>query len=270
MSYKVVVSSLVRNVHLPLSTFEDQVLTEVRSWHPDVRLAVFPEYMWRTTATENVIAFASGPLADALHPEQVVVLGTVDIEQDDCITNSALVLHNKLLRFVPKTKVLTQDRNNGVARGINPGVIEFPLFRLAVLVCADLWDVKLCYKLAIEQGANVFAVPAWTATRKGGRAGARREWHALARTRSMEYGIVVAVADHAWDHDKTDVANATSIFSFEDRSRDPIGAAIDLDIADSYHEALSAVTVHRDSAHIEPQKLVTARIKWDERGLAQS
>lgn len=255
--YYVVACSLVRDMSRSFEEFQEEVTDYLASLPEDTALAVFPEYCWRTTPAEQVLDFVRGRVKESVSPDLVLVLGTVDTvlpgsPPNARPTNTALVLGEGRLQFVPKTKVLAADRLNGVVAGTNPGVLAFRRFRLAVLVCADLWDVQLCYDLAHVQNADVFAVPAWTATRRGNRGRAREYWHALANVRCKEYGIVVAVADHARNFQHSDVANATWVFHPSEGCERP-----DTD------------PVEECRVRIKPAKLRESVTRWNSKGLGQ-
>lgn len=127
------------------------------------------------------------------------------------------ILFQKLVAYSKIcNSVLADEVRNGLSPGINLGVIELPHFRLGVLICADLWEPFLLYKLIIEQKADIIAVPAWTNTLLGHRDSARIAWYSLTRAESISYSVPIVVADHLNNndnHEKYDVGNATIIFS---------------------------------------------------------
>jgi len=251
--YSITTVSLVRDMTKSFEEFTKELETEIMSWAPDTLLGVFPEFCWRKSDPEEVFKYLE-KLKSKIKSNLVLVLGTLEFTLNGKFTNNAIVLHDSKFWYIPKTKVLDTDALLGVVPGENPGVIKFPRFNLGVLVCADLWDAQLCYKLAYLQGADIIAVSSWTATRPTNRLNARRDWHALARTRSTEHSIIIAVADHMYNFPKTDVANATSIFTHDNRSKEfP---------CDEY--------IIRDIVSINLKAAKEARDRWISRGLGQT
>jgi predicted amidohydrolase len=177
-------------------------------------------------------------------------MGTVEVESDGTKYNASIVLHDGNIRYVPKTKVLDKERRCGISPGMNPGVFDCGKFRLGILVCADLWDPLLVQKLVINK-VDVIAVPAWTATATGNRQGTRLDWYSLARSTSTAYGVVVAVADHMYNYESSDVGNATIIFSPSNRNK----------------AMLTAEFVPRDVENIDVDAVRAARERWISKGL---
>lgn len=249
--YHLATVSLVRDMEKPFGEFTKQVEEEIASWPKTTLLGVFPEFCWRKSNPQEVFNYLS-LLKTKIRPDLALVLGTLEFTLNGNYTNNAIVVYDGKLWYVPKTKVLKGDKELGIVRGNNPGVICLPRFNLGVLVCADLWDVQLCYKLVFLQKADILAVPAWTATRKSNHKYARLDWHSLARVRSTEYSVIVVVADHLKNFPNTDVANGTVGFTPADRSKD-----------------FPLPLVEREIIHIDPSEILNAVEKWAEKGLAQ-
>jgi predicted amidohydrolase len=249
--FSIITSSLVRDMTMPFIHFTEKLEEEISSFPSDTLLAVFPEYCWRLTPQVDVFNYIE-TLKSKISSDLCLVLGTLEFTLHDKYTSNAIVLHNNVLYYIPKTKVLAGEVNNGITPGINPGVIVLPHFRLGVLICADLWEPSLVYKLVLEQKADIIAVPAWTATAKGNRSLARLDWHSLSRTVSTQYSVVVAVADHVYNYAKTDVANATVIFS-------PVNRQKMFPIHDE---------VFQDNANINLVTIEQSRQRWKNKGLA--
>ena len=250
--FSIITSSLVRDMNLPFHDFTSKLDDEINSISSQTLLLIFPEYCWRLTPISDVFSYIN-TLKSKIHPNLCLVLGTLEfnLPNSNVLTSNAIILHNNTLSYVPKTKVLRGEINNGVSPGINPGIITLPNFRLAVLICADLWEPSLLYKLVIEQEADIIAVPAWTSTFKGNRSSARLDWHSLSRTISTQYSVIVAVSDHLHNHPNTDVANATIIFSPSNRSK-----------------SFPTHDVFRDIEHVNLETLYQSRKRWKEKGLA--
>jgi len=217
----------------------------------NVRIIVLPEYCWRLTPMEEVMIYIN-TLKTRVSPNLILVLGTLEFVHENRYTNNCMILHNNQLSFVPKTKVLAGEVLNNVVSGNNPGVFEFEDFKMGVLICADLWEPMLLKKLVIEQKADIIVVPAWTGTIQGNREIARLEWHSLAKTTSTQYSVVVAVADHALNMEKTDVGNATVIFSPSNRGK----------------KFPTDIIVTRDIETINFDSLKQSRNRWKDKGLA--
>lgn len=260
--FRVVVSSTVRyaqpentfvNDPESWSEFCDRICEEVRNLPSDTRFCVFPEYCLRKTPFEEA-QLLFNHLAHKIPSELVLVLGTVDVENCGSLHNSAVVIRDRFIQYVPKTNIIPQDAANGVSPGKHPGVFQLVVddIKFAVLVCADLWNIPLCYSLAVDQGADVFLVPCWTSCQKGNRSRVRDEFRSLARTRSLEYGIVVAIADHPFNYPKTDVSNSTCVFSPTDRD-----------------QILPHDIVHQDELVVDLADLRHRRVDWIARGLGQ-
>ena len=249
--FSIVTSSLVRDMNAPFNCFTEKLEAEIKSFPIDTLLAVFPEYCWRLTPEAEVFYYIE-TLKSKISPDICVVLGTLEFILHDKYTSNAIILHNNTLYYVPKTKILSSEVNNGVSPGVNPGVIVLPHFRLAVLICGDLWEPSLLYKLIIEQKADIIAVPAWTAVTKGKRTSARLDWYSLSRTVSTQYSVVVAVADHLYNYPRTDVANATIIFSPDNRDK----------------TFPTQDEVPKDIANINLAAIEQSRQRWKNKGLS--
>jgi len=250
--FSIVTSSLVRDMSLPFHHFISKLDNEILSISDHTLLLIFPEYCWRLSSTLEVFSYID-TLKSKINPNLCIVLGTLEFKlpHNDILTSNAIILHNNILHYIPKTKVLRGEINNGVSPGINPGVISLPNFKLGILICADLWEPSLLYKLIIEQKADIIAVPAWTSTFKGNRASARLDWHSLSRTISTQYSVIVAVSDHLHNHINTDVANATVIFTPSNRSK-----------------PFPTNDVIRDIEYIDLDQLYQSRQRWKDKGLA--
>lgn len=251
MSFQVISVSLARNMNHDFRTFIQELEGEILSWPLDVLLGVFPEYCWRKTHPSEVFDYID-ILKTKIRSNLVLVLGTLEFVHNGSYTANGIVLHNSILHFIPKTKVLNDEVRKGLSPGINPGVIEFPCFRLGVLDCADLWEPSLLYELVIKQGANIIAVPAWTNTLPGYRDSARQLWHSLARTESIRYGVVIIVADHLKNYPDYDVGNATVIFTPDNRNK----------------KFPTEEFVERDLELIDLEKVQAASQRWKDKGLA--
>lgn len=252
--YSIVSMSLVRDMEKSFVAFAKQVESEIDALPDDTLLFVMPEFGWRKTAPSIVFAFLEGMKAKlaAKRPDIVIIWGTLEFTLNGKFTNNAIVTYKNKLWFIPKTKVLAADRAQGLVPGVNPGAIQFPRFKLGVLVCADLWDNFLCLKLAEVQKADILAVPAWTATMKGFSESAKLEWHALAKTRSTSSHVITIVADHMRHFPKSDVANATIGFTPDNRRRNfPINL------------------IEKEIVQMKPISIEDAKKRWDEKGLGQ-
>jgi predicted amidohydrolase len=150
------------------------------------------------------------------------VLGSIEFTLNGHYTNNSIVVSNQKIAYVPKTQILRGEANQGLESGLNQGPIPLSDYHLAVLICADLWNLDLIQRVANQ--TQVIACPAWTATTVGQRAYAKFLWESLVWTRSHECGIPIIVSDHFFNTETRDVANATFIndpqktaqFSFTD------------------------------------------------------
>ena len=215
-----------------------------------LQINIFLEYCWRLTPKDEVFSYIE-LIKSKIPSDLCLVLGTLEFIYDDTYTNNAIVLCNSEITIVPKTKILNKEVDDGLLPGINPGVIVLPNFRLGVLVCSDLWEPSLLNKLVLHDNVDIVAVPAWTATIKGNRSNARLDWFSLARTVSTQYSVVVVVADHVYNFTNTDVANATIVFSPDNRRK---------------HFPTSDF-IHHDSELIDFLSINLARQRWKNKGL---
>jgi predicted amidohydrolase len=255
----VICSSFVRDMNstfkIYTDTLEDIVNQAIIKYPTHSLLLIFPEYSWRLTPVEEVLSYVN-ELKDKLKPNVTLVLGSTEFVHNDKYTNNCIVVHEGEVAYVPKTKILKSESNRGLVSGVNPGVIQIGDMKLGVLVCADLWEPKLLHLLA-KQSVDIIAVPAWTLVLKGREKIARTSWHALSRTVSTQYGVVVAVADHATalsDSKNPDnsVGNVTVIFSADNRNKEyPIDDVVWKDIE----------IIGLDSIRAERQR-------WKEKGLS--
>lgn len=251
--FNIVASSLVRDMNQPLSIFMERLENEIKqitSYPNPTFLLELPEFCWRTTDPKEVFDCIH-ELKTKIPKDLTIVLGTLEFTLNGKYTNNAIILHDGHLWYVPKTKVLKTENNQGMVSGENPGVIDLPHFKLGVVVCADLWEETLMRKI-VRQGADIIVAPSWTATLKGNRKNARKEFRALIRTRCLEWQLPIVVADHLNNTLKSDVANATLICSPANRGK----------------KFPKEEYVERDIEVIELRKVREARAKWEEKGLA--
>ncbi len=110
-------------------------------------------------------------------------------------SNSCFVVHrsgeevgryDKRVMFATETECGTP--------GSGSGVFRLDSFRVGVLICADMWRPDLARELLGR--IDILAVPTKTSVSSDTHVDyARANWHAMALTRAMENGFVVAVAD---------------------------------------------------------------------------
>lgn len=125
---------------------------------------------------------------------------------DGAMQNVCLIVdrHGEITGEYAK-RVLFSREQEALQPGRGPGVFELEGFRIAVLICADLWPPEPARAL-IDQ-ADLLCVPAKTAVPSDNHVEyARSLWHNLALTRAMENGLPVVVSDWAGGrHAPTDV-----------------------------------------------------------------
>ncbi len=104
-------------------------------------------------------------------------------------------------------RVLFSSEATVRAAGSAPGVYEFDSVRVGVLICADMWHPETARELFDR--VDILAVPIKSGLPiESQRKYARAIWYAMALTRAMENGFVVAVADwpaarHDWQREGT-------------------------------------------------------------------
>lgn len=92
-----------------------------------------------------------------------------------------------------KRLLFAREKDNFQA-GTRATILDLDGFRLAVLICADLWSPDLVRELAGQ--ADVICVPVKTSVPSDNHIDyARTLWHSLALTRAMEYGLAIVVSD---------------------------------------------------------------------------
>jgi len=249
--YHVGSSSLVRDMDKPFLEYQKEIELEITKYPVDTLLIVFPEYCWRTTPPKEVFEYIE-ELKNKISSKLTLVLGTLEFVLNGKYTNNAIIISNKNMWFVPKTKVLEGELKQQMVAGTNPGVIQLQYFRLGVLVCADLWEAPLVYDLVINQKADILAVPSWTATRQGNRIWAKLDFITLAKSRSLEFSVPIIVSDHSINRPTTDVGNALII---ADPSKRQNSLPLDENIERLIHKIASEDVIH-------------ARNRWKQKGLA--
>lgn len=153
-----------------------------------------PEYGNRTTAPQARQFLTTLARAVGAH----VIGGSIEwCDEAGVIRNSCFVVApdgRELVRY-DKRVLFSRERETRTP-GDGPGIVSIGGWRVAVLICADLWDPVLTRSDALL--ADVICVPAKTAVpAESHRRYARHLWHQLALVRSIENGVGVAVADWA-------------------------------------------------------------------------
>lgn len=250
--FAIVCTALVKEVGKPFNEFATLVLTHMKTLPKECRLWIIPEYAMRDADPQEVMDFIHNHLMPLMPEELTMVFGTIEFTLNDHYTNNAIIIHNQQIWFRSKTKILEGEKHNGLEPGNNSEIIKLPFFNLGVPVCADLWDNKLVKKM-VKQGADILAVPAWTATADSQTA--LSEWASLARVESTGKSVIVAVCDHfhAPTNSKFQVAGATQI-------RSPDGRGY----------IASTQPVFQSVAFLNLDKVNHAKAEWKKKGLTQS
>ena len=127
-----------------------------------------------------------------------VVGGSCSLVQDDGRRFNTCFVVDRNGREVGRydKRVLFSREADHRQPGGSVGVFEFDSMRVGVLICADLWHPELAREL--RDRIDVLAVPVKSGVSSTDQiAYARSIWHALALTRALENGFVVAVSDWA-------------------------------------------------------------------------
>jgi len=96
-------------------------------------------------------------------------------------------------------RVLFASEARRCSRGRSMGVFELEGIRVGVLICADMWHPELAREMIDH--VDMLAVPVCSGVSTANHAEYAREvWRAMAMTRAMENGLVVAVSDWAPAH----------------------------------------------------------------------
>jgi len=127
-----------------------------------------------------------------------IVGGSIDYQDDDGTRrNTCFVVDadgNEVGAY--HKRVLFGPEQGGRRAGETAGIFELAGVRVAVLICADLWDPSLAREL-IDR-VDLLCVPAKTTVASESHISYARElWWNLALTRAMETGLPVVVGDWA-------------------------------------------------------------------------
>jgi len=221
-------------------------------------ICVFPEYCWRLSPVEKVLNYVN-ELKNKIRSDLILNLGSIEFVYENKYTNNSILIYENKVIYVPKTKILKSEKDRDLVPGINPGVVEMKNIgdlKIAVLICADLWEPSLLLSLA-KQSVDIILVPCWTSVVIGREEIARTSWYSLSRTVSTQYGVVVAVADHAKSPSETHgIGNVTTIFSPDKRQKM---------FPNSY---LTNKIVKQDVEIISLDSIRKERKRWREKGLA--
>jgi predicted amidohydrolase len=174
-------------------------------------LTVLPEYAWGNYSTEDINQDIS-EIQRSLLDNQLVVFGTSFRNSTQGNYNSAIVVTKKTINYVDKTRVLDHENSHrGIRNGSNLQAFDFMGLKIAIVICADLWDSDLLNQLINIKHADILLVPSMTVVANGHGNYAKVQWHSLAITRSREYLIPIAVADHHSNGKEYSVGGATCI-----------------------------------------------------------
>lgn len=191
-----------------------------------------------------------------------VVGGSIDYDDDGVRRNTCYVLDaegNEVGAY--HKRALFREEQGTRQPGDSPGIFELAGVRVAVLICADLWDPQYTRELVGQ--ADLLCVPAKTTVPTESHTDyARQIWWNLALTRAMESGLPIVVSD--WSlarHEAAALVDGTKVHSVHytcgaasitDPSKRPdfeaiqmrlgiketgiLAATIDLDAVDKYRD----------------------------------
>ena len=162
-----------------------------------ITILILPEYCWGSISSiefENSLSNIQALLGD----NDYIVYGTYPWKKNGERYNMAFFGNNSgIIQEIPKTRVLEGEiKRNQVVSGINPGVINVKDLKIAVIICADIWDNILLNKIIKDQQADILLIPSFTVVPKGHSDYAKMQWYSLAIVRSREYLVPIAIADH--------------------------------------------------------------------------
>jgi len=143
-----------------------------------------------------------------------VVGGSIDYDDDGTRRNSCYVFDadgNEV--GVYHKRMLFGSEQGARAPGESPGIFELAGVRVAVLICADLWNPDYARELVGK--ADLLCVPAKTSVPIESHADyARQLWWNLALTRAMANALPIVVSD--WSlarHEATALVDGTKVHS---------------------------------------------------------
>lgn len=209
--FKIVCISLTNFPDEALDQFLIRINNVLSKISSDTDVIVFPEYCWGENNFEDVrkcidkirtnynfnIVFGSHPF---------------ELEKNKTTNNAIISIIEDELKFSPKTIPMEgeKERNNIIA-GENLGIIEINNIKVGIVICADLWNWRLIRDIVTNQKADILLVPAFTVVPKGHREYAKYQWLSLAITRSREFVVPIAIADHSDNGEIYDVGNVTCV-----------------------------------------------------------
>lgn len=189
-----------------------QTIIDIVTERSENTIFVLPEYCWGDISFDEYNQ-ACEAINTQLLPNQFILLGSYPHEIEEIQYNVAVLMDQsgrKVMR--QKTRVLSDEaKSQQVQPGKNQGIVEISGLRVAIIICADMWDNTLLNHLIREKEADLLLVPAFTIVPKGHRDYAKNQWKSLAIVRSREYLIPIAIADHATSTNKYDVGHSTCI-----------------------------------------------------------
>ncbi len=190
---------------------------------------------------------------DLLAPTPTVVIGLIEQGADGIPYNTAVVLEGGRVRhrhrkiYLPTYGLFDEGRYFG--RGDSMTLFEVAGWRVALLICEDLWHPGLVYAAALA-GSDLLVVPAAAAGRgvfEGGPGdsffASAIAWHELARVTARTHGIYVALANRVGVEDGLTFAGGSRIVA-------PDGAEVA--VAPETEE-------HRLDVLLEPGEIARAR-----------
>lgn len=214
----VVACSLIRKENQLISEFVDEIIEEINTWSTSTNFGVFPEYCWRgitrievETAAKRIIR----KIKPEIHPI-TLVLGSAAFERfdsDDYRTNNAIIINSEYeIDYVPKTAIMEgEKKRNQIMAGFNTGILYCYGIKVAIVICADLWNAELLRELLLKQDADLLLIPALTVVPKNMQMYAKTQWYSLAIVRSREFVTPIVIADHIRNSEKFDVGDASCI-----------------------------------------------------------
>ncbi|MCY3411401.1 MAG: carbon-nitrogen hydrolase family protein [Candidatus Heimdallarchaeota archaeon] len=165
-----------------------RITVEINQWPADTFIGILPEYCWGDIEINDVLPFVTNISQSVSFG---IIFGSILHES----TNSAMFVYNGDVKFIQKETILRYESERGIVKGYNQGVIYFKGKRIAILICADLWNYHLLERIVLNERADLVFVPSFTVVQPGFREYARNQWIALAITRSREFIVPIIIAD---------------------------------------------------------------------------
>ncbi len=141
--------------------FISRIKKEIYSWDKDTFFGLFPEYCWGSL-DKKYLYLLIDELIGECKINFGIVLGTLALDIGKGLQNYATILIGNKIIYRAKENILFNEKQKNVLAGKNEGIFHFRNKKIAVIVCADMWNYELLQRLVIKEKAEMLLVPAFT------------------------------------------------------------------------------------------------------------